>query len=254
MVDLHTHVLNMLDDGARDLDESLAMLRAMEIDGVRRLAATPHVRDDYPTTPAAMEEGLASVRRAAEEDGIGVEVLPGGEIALDELPRLGADARARFGLGGNPGLLLLETPYYGWPIGLARTAWQLRSAGIVTVLAHPERNAEVQERPELLEDVVRGGVVVQLTAASVDGRLGRRCERCARLLLDRGLAHLLASDAHGPRVREAGLSAARRAVGEPLGGWLTEDVPEALLAGAPLPPRPARRVRRTVVWRRGTPG
>ena len=86
------------------------------------------------------------------------------------------------------------------------------------------------------------GGVVQLTAASVDGRLGRAPAVCARRLLELGLAHLIASDAHAPSVREAGMSAARSAVGdELLGRWLTEDVPAALLAGEALPVRPPAR-------------
>ena len=66
----------------------------------------------------------------------------------------------------------------------------------------------MQERPELLEPIVAGGTLVQLTAASVDGRLGPARRRCARALLDRGLAHLVASDAHAPEIRAIGLRAA----------------------------------------------
>ena len=108
------------------------------------------------------------------------------------------------------------------------------------MLAHPERNPDVQEDPGRLERVVELGAVPQLTAAAVDGRMGKRQSRCAFELLERGLALLIASDAHAPGVREAGLSAARRAVGdEAFGRWLTEDVPAALLAGEELPERPA---------------
>ena len=239
MIDLHSHVLPGLDDGARDIEETLEIARSMVEDGVELVVATPHVRDDYPTSPAEMERTLVEVRRAVVAAGIPIEILGGGEIALDELPCLDADARARFGLGGNPWLLLLEFPYYGWPLGLARIVRELGSAGFVAVIAHPERNGEVQERPEQLEEVVRMGGIVQLTAASIDGRLGKRTAACARRLLQLGLAHLIASDAHAPMVRGAGLSAARAALGDDaLGRWLTEEVPRALLDGEPLPPRP----------------
>ena len=249
MIDLHSHLLPGLDDGARDLDEAVAIARSMADDGVRVVAATPHVRDDYPTSAEAMAAALVSVREAVEAAAIPLEVRGGGEIALDALSGLSADERAHFGLGGNPRLLLLEFPYFGWPMSLASIVFELASTGVVAVVAHPERNSDVQERPELLADVVRIGAVVQLTASSVDGRLGRRPAACSRRLLELGLAHLVASDAHAPSVRQAGMSAARDAVGnEALGRWLTQEVPAALLAGEALPERPAAR-RQRPWWR-----
>jgi protein-tyrosine phosphatase len=239
VIDLHSHLLPGLDDGARDVEEAVAIARSMAEDGVQRVAGTPHVRDDFPTAPAEMEKALAEVRVAVAAAGIPIEVLGGGEIALSELSRLDPDSRGRFGLGGNPRVLLLEFPYLGWPLSLAHTVWELRSAGFVSVIAHPERNREVQKQPERLGEVVRMGGVVQLTAASVDGRLGRQPAACSRRLLELELAHMIASDAHAPGVRAAGLSAARDAAGEEeLGLWLTLHVPQALLAGEPLPPRP----------------
>jgi protein-tyrosine phosphatase len=245
VIDLHSHLLPGVDDGARDLSETVAIARAMAEDGVRAVAATPHVRYDWPTTPDEMERALAATRAAVDAADVALEVLPGAEIALEELEGLDEDVRARFGLGGNPRLLLLEFPYWAWPLSLSQTIWELRSADVVPVIAHPERNPDVQKDPSRLRDLVDAGAVVQLTAASVDGRLGKRPAACARALLDLQLAHLVASDAHAPSVREAGLSGTGRALAdEALGRWLTEDVPHALLAGADVPERPASGRRR----------
>jgi protein-tyrosine phosphatase len=247
VIDLHSHLLPGLDDGARMLAESVAIAQAMEADGIRVVAATPHVRDDYPTSPDDMEQALAAVRRAASDAGLAIDIRGGGEIALDRLPQLTADERSRFGLGGNPGLLLVEFPYYGWPLALEPYCAALLRDGVVPVIAHPERNSEVQEAPGRLEEVVRLGGVVQLTAASIDGRLGRRAADCAWELLRRGLAQVIASDAHAPWLREAGMTAAVAAVGDPgLGRWLVEDAPAALLAGEAPSARPALPPRR---WR-----
>lgn len=211
------------------------MCAAAAADGIEVLAATPHVRDDYPTTPGQMEEALASVRAAA---GGTIRLVGGGEVALERLDQPREDL-ARFGLGGNPRYVLVEMPYSGWPLGLAETLFRLKASGITPVLAHPERNPEVQARPGLLAPVVAGGALVQLTAASVDGRLGERARACAGALLDARLAHLLASDSHAPSVRATGLSAAVRALDdETLGRWLTEDVPRAILEDAQVPSRP----------------
>lgn len=228
-----------MDDGPETMEGSLDLLRAAAADGITVLAATPHVRRDWPTEPATMERLVAEVNAAARAEGIAVEVLPGGELDLAYLESLDDEALRRFGLGGNRNLLLLEFPYTGWPSQLRALVFQLGLRGFRTVLAHPERNAEVQAAPERLRDVVDGGVVVQLTAASVDGRLGERARTCALDLLDAGLAHLIASDAHTPGIRAVGLRAAAGVVAsEELGRWLTEDVPRALLAGVPPPRRP----------------
>lgn len=235
MIDLHSHVLPGLDDGAVDLDEAVAICRTAAADGTRVLAATPHVRDDYPTTPEQMEATLAGVRAVA---GDTLRLVPGGELDLAELDR-SPEELVRFALAGNPAYLLVETPYVGWPLDIGEKLFRLRSRGITPVLAHPERNGEVQHRPELLEPLVSSGTLVQLTAGSVDGRLGDRARGCATQLLDRGLVHLLASDAHAPTVRAAGLSAAAAALDDaPLALWLTVGVPGAIVDGGPLPPRP----------------
>jgi protein-tyrosine phosphatase len=247
VIDLHAHVLPGLDDGPETMLEAVEILRSMAADGVRVVCATPHVRDDYPTTADEMEDGVGRLRAAAAEAGVDIDVRRGGEIALDRLAGLDPDERARFGLGGNPRLLLIEFPYHGWPLSLERDCAALLRDDVVPVLAHPERNLEVQEAPGRLEQAVRLGAVVQLTAASVDGRLGEEARGCARTLLAGGLAHTVASDAHTAWVREAGLTRAEGSVGDAgMWRWLVEDAPAALLAGEPLPARPvaARRERR----------
>ena len=239
MIDLHSHLLPGIDDGVRTIAESLDLLRAAHEDGIARIAATPHVREDYPTTPAEMELRLAEVCGAAREAAIPVEVLPGGELDLEFAARLDDADLRRFGLGGTPSLLLLEFPYLGWPLQLADLVFDLQLRGFRIVLAHPERNVDVQHDPERLRPLVDSGVVVQLTAASLDGRLGGAPRTAAKRLIDSRLAHLLASDAHAPGVRSVGLSRAREAAGDDaVARWLTEDVPAALLAGDALPARP----------------
>jgi len=239
VIDLHSHLLPGIDDGVRTTAESLDLLRAAHEDGIARIAATPHVREDYPTSPAEMELRLAEVCGAAREAAIPVEVLPGGELDLEFAARLDDADLRRFGLGGTSSLLLLEFPYLGWPLQLADLVFDLQLRGFRIVLAHPERNVDVQHEPERLRPLVDGGVVVQLTAASLDGRLGGAPRTTAKRLLDSRLAHLLASDAHAPDVRSVGLSGAREAAGDhAVARWLTEDVPAALLAGDALPERP----------------
>jgi protein-tyrosine phosphatase len=244
MIDLHSHILPGVDDGPATLEESLEIARRAADDGIRVIAATPHVRDDYPTRPATMERLLGELRTALERERIGIELRPGGEIAIERLGRLSDDDLVRFGLGGSPHYLLVEFPYSGWPLSLHEWVFRLVTRRITPVIAHPERNSDVQANPEELRPLVDAGALVQLTAASLDGRIGRSSRAAAEALIELELAHLLASDAHTPDVREAGLVAAAEAVGNAdLARWLTLEMPMAIVTDAPLPARPVSRKR-----------
>jgi protein-tyrosine phosphatase len=241
VIDLHSHVLPGLDDGPRDLDGALEICRAAAEEGIEVLAATPHVRDDHPTTPEQMEEALALVQTAAANL---VRIVPGGEIALPELERPIEELR-RFALAGNPGFLLVETPYYSWPSDFPERVARLGAEGITAVIAHPERNPAVQDKPRLVDAVVEAGALVQLTAGSLDGRAGPDARACAFKLLSRGSAHMIASDAHASTVRAIGMRSAVQAVeNDELARWLTDDLPRAIVDGGELPERPGRRRRR----------
>lgn len=244
MIDLHSHILPGLDDGVRNLEEAVELARAAAAEGVTAIAATPHVRDDYPTTAAHMEAAVAAVREALAGAGVAIDVLTGGELAVEAAERLEAAELRRFALAGGS-YLLVETPYYGWTFAFEAIVNSLAELGLRSVIAHPERNAMVQERPERLRPLLDAGALVQVTAASLDGRLGRSAARCARRLIDGQLAHLIASDAHAPAVRGGTLAAAVEAVGDPrLAAWLTREVPAAVVAGEPPPARPVSRRRR----------
>ena len=246
MIDLHSHILPGLDDGARKLEESRELARLAASEGIVAIAATPHVRTDYPTRAEQMELRVAELRRDFAEQGIAVEVLHGGEIAFDMLPRLDEDELRRFTLAQGGAYVLLEFPYGGWPLGLERTVRELTASGTRAILAHPERNHEVRADPAQLAEAVQAGALVQITAASLDGRLSRSSREAAHRLLELGLAHVLASDAHTPDVREAGLAAAVEAVDdERLARYLTVEAPGAIVAGEPVPdPPPAVKRRR----------
>ena len=168
MIDLHSHILPGLDDGPATLEESLEIARRAAADGVRVIAATPHVRDDYPTEAVTMKRAVAELRGVIQKEGIPIEVRPGGEIAIDWLDRLAEDDLIRFGLGGSPRYVLVEFPYAGWPLSLHEWIFRLVTKGVTPVIAHPERNSEVQDDPSELRPLVDAGALVQITAASLD--------------------------------------------------------------------------------------
>jgi protein-tyrosine phosphatase len=203
VIDLHSHILPGVDDGPVTIEESLEIARRAAVDGVRLIAATPHVRDDYPTEAATMERLVAELRSAIQQEGIPLELRPGGEIAIDWLDRISEEDLGRFGLGGSPRYILLEFPYAGWPLSLHEWVFQLVTRGITPVIAHPERNADVQRNPDELRPLVDAGALVQITAASLDGRIGRSSQSGAVVQIEPGRAPQLAKRACCGRSRQS---------------------------------------------------
>ncbi len=239
MIDVHTHVLPGIDDGARSLADSRALALAAVEDGVTALVATPHVRDDYPTTAEEMEEAVALVRADFAIQGIPVEVLHGAEIDLSILWAMPPEELRRLTIAQTGRYVLLEFPYRGWPLALDSAVTRLVQLGMTPLLAHPERNPEVQDRPGRVQGLVDAGALVQVTAASLEGARDRSAQSAALRLLELGLVHVLASDSHGPHISREGLGAVARSIGDAeLARYLTVDVPGAIVAGDPVPERP----------------
>ena len=239
MIDLHAHVLPGFDDGVRSVEEARELARAAADEGVTAIAATPHVRDDYPTTAAQMERGVELLRADFAREGIAVEILHGGELSLQRVWELGDESLDRFSLGRSGRYVLLEFPYVGWSKLLEPTVSALVRKGLRPLLAHPERNASVQERPERLQPLVAAGALLQLTAASVHGGLGHSPRGAAWRLLELGVVHVLATDSHGPHIRQGGLAAAAASLAdEGLARYLTVDAPAAIVAGDEVPAPP----------------
>jgi protein-tyrosine phosphatase len=235
LIDLHAHILPGCDDGVRSIEEARALARAAAAEGVTAIAATPHVRDDYPTTVEQMLSGVALLREDFARKGIPVQVLTGAELDFELMWELDPDDLPRFTLAGTGRWLLVEMPYRGWPMLFEQKLAALQRRGMDALLAHPERNPEVQAEPGRLEPLVHAGLRVQLTAASLDGRLGNGPLACAQELIERRLAHVLATDAHGPSVRETGVVAALAAIGDAeLARRLTIDNPQAIVEGREL--------------------
>lgn len=234
LIDLHTHVLPGLDDGAPDADAALALARAIAEGGVRTVVATPHVNSTYANDPDTVAAGVSELNAALRERAVPLEVLTGAEIALPQLAEMGDADLARHGLGGGR-CVLVESPYVRAVSFLEDLLEDVRGRGYLPLLAHPERSPLFQEDPGRLERLVSGGVVCSVTAGSLAGRFGRTVRRFALDLARRGLVHDVSSDAHDLRRRPPGLAVPAELA--PRAGWLTLDAPAALLEGR-MPPAP----------------
>jgi protein-tyrosine phosphatase len=256
VIDLHCHVLAGIDDGPETIEGSLALARAAADRGTRTIVATPHVSWHYDNDAETIARLVSRTNAALAESGVGIEVVAGAEIAITRAVELSGEQLAALTLGGG-GWLLIECPFTSVSIGLDALVGELAEHGHGIVLAHAERCPAFQNDPALLEALVLGGALASITAGSLIGSFGGTARRFALELLDAELVHNVASDAHDAVKRPPGIGEELEQAGfGGLAGWLTEDVPAAILAGEDLPPRPAtvpaaRPAARDSWWRRG---
>ena len=256
MIDLHCHVLPGIDDGPATLADSLALARAAVRGGTRTIVATPHVSARYPNDAARIAEAMHQLSRHLRANAIPLELLPGAEIALSHVLDLDASELARLGLGGGD-WLLVEPPFSEAVSGLDELVLELVHAGHPVVLAHPERCPSFQREPRMLDSLVDQGVLTSLTAGSLIGRFGSRVRRFSAQLVEAGVVHNVASDAHGADGRGPSIARELEQAGlAHLREWLTVAVPGAILAGErsiPSPPELPAGVEQAQRqwWRRG---
>jgi protein-tyrosine phosphatase len=239
MIDTHIHVLPGIDDGPADLGEAVAMCRMAAADGVDTIIATPHQRHVlWPNRgTSALAERCAEVQRAV---GDSVRILPGAEIRVDAELLEDVDRIPESGLTPLAGShhLLIEFPTVGGPEP-RHLVHELAVAGWRPILAHVERIPRWIERPEEVVDLVRLGARVQVTARSLFGHFGRRARACCTWLLDRGLAHLLGSDAHDTVERPPELGRGHEAITKGWGAAMADRMtilnPADVIADRPIP-------------------
>ncbi len=209
MIDIHSHILPGIDDGATDLDESLAMARMAVKDGIRVMIATPHIA--ATTTRALIQEKVVELSHALRDAQIPLQIATGGEI-----PFHFEGAIEEFTLCEGP-YLLLELPHGHVPKPACQKITDLHQQGYKVIIAHPERNGAILKNPGLLEELHDSGALVQITAESVTGQLGPQTQHCSHYLLRKKMVHFLATDCHSSLHRKPLLHKAKKVVGKIIG-------------------------------------
>jgi protein-tyrosine phosphatase len=238
LIDIHTHILPGIDDGAADQAAAVEAARRLEAIGVTHVVATPHVipgvcANDRATILAQVTH-LQAVLDAA---GIRVCVLPGAEYYVEpELPEK-FDRGMLLTLNDRGRHLLVELPATGVPSYVDQVFFDLLVRGVTPVLAHPERNRELAARPAKVYRLLQKGVLIQVTAGSLVGLFGRDVRKAAELFIGHRWVQFIASDLHGPGGRLAALGEALPKLTALLGREgalkLFEENPRRVLDGAP---------------------
>jgi protein-tyrosine phosphatase len=234
MIDLHSHWVAGVDDGARTVEDSAALLRALAAAGFERVVATPHMR------PGMFENDAAALRRAYAATTAALAGTPGlpaldlasehffDDIVFQRLMR----GEALPYPGGHAALV--EFPTRAFPLHLGHRFFDLARRGITAVIAHPERYEPVWKEPGLLDPLLDGGAVCLLDVAALADKYGRAPRRAAEKLVEAGYYHAACSDAHAAKdVRdvEEGIALLVELAGEEEARFLLREGPLQILEG-----------------------
>ncbi|MCP4697347.1 MAG: capsular biosynthesis protein [Gammaproteobacteria bacterium] len=232
MIDLHCHLLPGMDDGPRDLAESLALARIACAGGIRKALATPHIYPGvYDNDIAAIRTATAEFKQALKAHHIPLSVEMAAEVRIgpEIMPMIKKELIPFLGREGEYRILLLEFPHSHIPLGSNKMAQWLLDRKIRPMIAHPERNKDILRNFEKIYPFVELGCLMQITGGSVAGYFGPAVQQRARQLLEKGWVDVLASDAHNrdsrPPDLASGKAAAAEIVGEKMAWSLVRERP-----------------------------
>ncbi|MFL8938377.1 tyrosine-protein phosphatase [Rossellomorea oryzaecorticis] len=197
MIDIHSHILPGIDDGAKTIQDSIDMAKKAVSEGIHTIIATPHhMNGKYNNTKSDIIPMVRDLNETLETENISLEVLPGqecriyGEILEDyqknEILTLNQDSQ----------YLFIEFPSSSVPRYTERLLYDIQVEGLTPVIVHPERNAELIERPDKLYKFVKNGAATQVTASSLTGYFGKNIQKFSQQIIEANLTHFIASDAH----------------------------------------------------------
>ncbi len=234
MIDLHSHLLPGVDDGAADLSVALEMARAWVADGVTVVACTPHILPGlYHNTGPQIRTKVAQLQEALNQAGIPLRLVTGADNHI--VPDFVAGLQSGHLLTlADSRYVLVEPPHHVAPPRLEELFFSILVAGYVPILTHPERLTWIESEYSTMIRLVQKGVWMQITAGSLTGAFGRRPKYWAERMMAEGLVHILATDAHNLDRRAPILSHGREAAAKRVGDMEAEHLvltrPQGIIA------------------------
>lgn len=196
MIDIHCHILPNIDDGAQTLENSLEMAKTAINEGITTIIATPHHKNNqYINEKSSILEKVNDLNAVLKQENLPLNILPGQEV------RIYGEVLEDYNKGevltlNHTKYLFIEFPSSSVPRYAERLLYELQTEGIIPIIVHPERNKELQEKPDLLYKFVKNGALTQVTASSVVGYFGKNVKKFSEQLIEYNLTHFIASDAH----------------------------------------------------------
>ncbi len=208
-MDIHCHCLPGLDDGPETMAEAVSLCRALQLDGIKTVIATPHQLGPYDgqNEASVIRQAVSELNEVLKGYSIPIDVLAGAEVRVDErlVRMLDDDLALTLADGGR--YILLELPHDIF-IDISEVLDELSSRGIKAIISHPERHRVIAKKPGIINGWLQKGAILQITAGSLTGDFGTLAEKAGWHLLDSGVVAVVATDAHNlhnrhPRMFEA---------------------------------------------------
>lgn len=201
MIDIHTHILPGVDDGAKTIEDSIQMIKQAIDAGVEVICATPHILNGVTSIfEEKINRTFQLLHSQVAERKLKIKLILGSEIYI----RQDMDSLSKFeffSLNQTGKYVLMELPLGQLPSGVDRLIYGLQLEGITPIIAHPERSITEKNQPKSIENLIRLGALMQINAGSLLGYSGKLPRKTAELLLKQNLVHIMASDAHDPSSR-----------------------------------------------------
>ena len=196
MIDIHSHILPGIDDGAKTVEDSIDMAKLAVQEGIRTIIATPHHKNGkYLNSKDSIVPIVTELNKRLLEEKISLTVLPGQETAING-EMIEDYYKGELLPLNETQYIFVELPSSHVPRYTNQMLFDLQLKGLITIIVHPERNQEIHERPEKLYQLIEKGSLAQLTAGSLCGKFGKKIKSFSEQLVEANLVHFIASDAH----------------------------------------------------------
>lgn len=209
MIDIHSHVLPGIDDGAVTAEQSLALAHHAMADGITHMVFTPHIQPGvYDNNIATITGAFELLKSVLAEENIDLNIAMAAEVRLcpEIRPMMDRENLPLYCGPSEKKTLLLELPHSHVPPGTEQMLKWLLDQNIGVLIAHPERNKEIIRNYDRVEPFIEMGCKLQVTSGAMSGRFGAPPRLAGEYMLKRGWIHVLASDAHNLRARAPELS------------------------------------------------
>ncbi len=248
MTDIHCHILPNIDDGAKDINESLAMCKIAKKDGISVIVATPHIIPGlYQSKKELILSKVNELNNILENrnwkiehnDSTNPKILPGAENRVHpDLIDSMKNGKA-LTINDNMRYIMLDLPHWFIFPYIKELIVHLKEQGIISIISHPERNTQIRRNIDILYKLVNAGALSQITAMSITGEFGYNVKRFSKKLLSKNLVHIIASDAHSvckrPPILSRAVEAAARIVGSNQALNMVTTIPQAIVEGKGIP-------------------
>jgi len=224
MYDIHCHLIDGIDDGARDFEDCLNMCRAAVKEKIKHIVATPHYMKGVSTvSQSTLLNKIEILNNRLKQENINLTILPGMEVYVDP-DLLKMYERGEIITLNREKYLLIEFSAYGMPSYIEHILFQLQLKGLKPIIAHPERCRPIIRNPYLVYYLIDNGCLIQVNSGSVEGMFGKEVKKTAHTLLKYNMVHVISTDNHSSYERMSQLRKCYNFILKKYGREMAEDL------------------------------